>query len=67
MAFLTQIKAKLGKILIITLVFKKTAIFLPKNWQKSKKIAIITSAPGPNRYLKNLYRRSNFLSRTGFF
>jgi hypothetical protein len=30
LAFLTQNKAKLSKILIITLVFKKNANFLPK-------------------------------------
>jgi hypothetical protein len=34
LAFLTQNKAKLCKILIKTLVFEKNAIFLPKNWEK---------------------------------
>jgi hypothetical protein len=43
---LTQNKAKLCKILIITLVFEKTANFFAENWQKSQKIVIITSTPG---------------------
>jgi hypothetical protein len=42
LAFLTQHKAKLCKILIITLVFEKNAIFCQK-WQK---IVIITSTLG---------------------
>jgi hypothetical protein len=42
MAFLTQNKAKLCKILIITLVFEKNAIFFA---EKSQKIVIITSTP----------------------
>jgi hypothetical protein len=45
MAFLTQNKVKLCKILIITLVFEKNANFFAKNWQKSQKIVIITSTP----------------------
>jgi hypothetical protein len=43
MAFLTQNKGELCKILIITLVFEKNAIFFTENWQKSQKIVIITS------------------------
>jgi hypothetical protein len=35
LAFLTQNKAKLCKILIITLVFEKTANFFAENCQKS--------------------------------
>jgi hypothetical protein len=31
---------------IITLVFKKNANFFAENWEKSKKIVIITSIPG---------------------
>jgi hypothetical protein len=46
MAFLTQNKAKICKILIITLVFEKNANFFAENWQKSQKIVIITSTPG---------------------
>jgi hypothetical protein len=45
MAFLTQNKAKLCKILI-TLVFEKNAKFFAENCRKSQKIAIITSTPG---------------------
>jgi hypothetical protein len=45
LAFLTQNKAKLCQILIITLVFEKNANFFAKNWQKSQKIVIITSTP----------------------
>jgi hypothetical protein len=41
--FLTQNKAKLCKILIITLVFEKNANFFAENCQKSQKIVIITS------------------------
>jgi hypothetical protein len=48
LAFLTQNKAKLCKILIITLVFEKNANFFAENWQKSLKIVIITSTPGAN-------------------
>jgi vacuolar-type H+-ATPase subunit F/Vma7 len=46
MAFLAQNKAKLFKILIITLDFKKNANFFAENWQKSQKLVIITSIPG---------------------
>jgi hypothetical protein len=46
LAFLTQNKAKLCKILIITLVFEKNAKLFGENWQKSLKIVIITSTPG---------------------
>jgi hypothetical protein len=45
-AFLTRNKAKLCKILIITLVFEKNANFFAENCQKSQKIVIITSTPG---------------------
>jgi hypothetical protein len=43
---LTQKKAKLSKILIITLVFQKNANFFAENCQKSQKIVITTSTPG---------------------
>jgi hypothetical protein len=46
LAFLTQNKAKLCKMLIITLVFEKNANFFAENCQKSQKIVIITSTPG---------------------
>jgi hypothetical protein len=46
MAFLTQNKAKLYKILIITLVFEKNSNFFAENCQKSQKIVITTSTPG---------------------
>jgi hypothetical protein len=46
LAFLTRNKAKLCKILIITLVFEKNANFFAEIWQKSQKIVIITSTPG---------------------
>jgi hypothetical protein len=45
LAFLAQNKAKLCKILIITLVFDKNANFFAENRQKSQKIVIITSTP----------------------
>jgi Ni,Fe-hydrogenase III small subunit len=45
LAILTQNKAKLCKILIITLVFEKNANFFAENCRKSKKIVIITSTP----------------------
>jgi hypothetical protein len=38
MAFLTQNKAKLCKILIITLVLRKTPIFLPKSVENRRKL-----------------------------
>jgi hypothetical protein len=46
LVFLTQNKAKLFKILIITLVFEKNANFFAKNEQKMQKLVIITSTPG---------------------
>jgi hypothetical protein len=46
LAFLTQNKAKLCKILVITLVFEKNAHFFGENCKKSQKIVIITSTPG---------------------
>jgi hypothetical protein len=49
-AFLTPNKAKLCKILIITLVFEKNANFFAENWGKSQKIVIITSTPGWDAY-----------------
>jgi hypothetical protein len=48
LAFLTQNKAKLFKIVIITLVFEKNANFFAENCRKSQKIVIITSTPGAN-------------------
>jgi hypothetical protein len=36
----------LQKIVTITLVFEKNAIFFAEIWQKSQKIVIITSTPG---------------------
>jgi hypothetical protein len=45
LAFLTQNKAKLCKILIKTLVFEKKANFFAENWQKSQKIVIKTLTP----------------------
>jgi hypothetical protein len=38
LAFLTQNKAKLCKILIIALVFEKNANFLPKNVENRRKL-----------------------------
>jgi hypothetical protein len=46
LAFFDRNKAKLCKILIITLVFEKNANFFAENWLKSQKIVIITSTPG---------------------
>jgi hypothetical protein len=47
LAFLTENKARLCKILIITLVYEKNANFFAENCQKSQKIVIIiTSVPG---------------------
>jgi hypothetical protein len=50
LAFLTQNKAKLGKILIITLVFKKNGNFFAENcrkWQKNV-IGPCSAVPRPN-------------------
>jgi hypothetical protein len=33
-------------LMILTLVFEKNANFFAENWQKSQKIAVITSTPG---------------------
>jgi hypothetical protein len=49
LAFLNQNKAKLCKILIITLVFEKNTNFFAENCQKSLKIVIITSTPDVKR------------------
>jgi hypothetical protein len=56
MAFLTQNKAKLCKILIITLVFEKNANFFAENWQKSQKKVIITSTPGCLPWIKYMFK-----------
>jgi hypothetical protein len=50
-------KAKLCKILIVTLIFEKNANFFAENCQKSQKIVIITSTPwSPNPWmLKQCY------------
>jgi hypothetical protein len=45
LAFLTENKAKLCKLLIIALLFEKNAIFFAENCQKSQKIVIITLTP----------------------
>jgi hypothetical protein len=51
LAFFTLNKAKLCKILSITLVFGKNAIFFAENCRKSQKIVIITSTPGGRFYV----------------
>jgi hypothetical protein len=48
LALLAQNKAKLFRILILKLDFKKNANFFAENWQKSQKLVIITSTPGAN-------------------
>jgi hypothetical protein len=52
--FLTTNKAKLCKILIITLVIEKNANFVTENWQKLPKIVIITLVFEKNA---NFFRR----------
>jgi hypothetical protein len=47
LAFFTQNKAKLRKNNIIILVFVKNTNYFAENCQKSQKIVIITSTPGP--------------------
>jgi hypothetical protein len=44
--FLLKLLLVFAKIEVITLVFEKIAHLFAKNWQKSQKIVIITSAPG---------------------
>jgi hypothetical protein len=51
LAFLTQNKAKICKILIVTLVFEKNANFFAENLRKSQKIVIITSIPDNRIFL----------------
>jgi hypothetical protein len=43
--FFTQNKAKLCEFFLITLDFEKNANFFAENWQKKKKIVVITSSP----------------------
>jgi hypothetical protein len=45
LAFFTQNKAKLSKILIITLVFEKKRQFFRRKWSKIAENFIITSTP----------------------
>jgi hypothetical protein len=59
MVFFTQNKAKLCKIMIITLVFEKNANFFAENCQKSQKIVIITSTPGMPQSTYVQSRKSN--------
>jgi hypothetical protein len=56
MAFFTQNKAKICKMLIITLVCEKNANFLAKNCKKSQKIDIISSTP--DEFAKNCLKCS---------
>jgi hypothetical protein len=58
LAFLTQNKAKICEILIITLVFEKNANFFAEHCRKSQKIVIITSTAGWLFYI--LQCRHNF-------
>jgi hypothetical protein len=58
MPFLTPNKAKLCKILIITLVFEKNANVFAENQQKSQNIVIITSTPDIMCYLLNYFHDS---------
>jgi purine nucleoside permease len=53
LAFLTQNKGKLCKILILTLVFETNANFFAENCRKSPKIVIITSTPEANPMIGN--------------
>jgi hypothetical protein len=58
MAFLTQNKAKLCKIVITALVFEKNVNFFAENCQKSQKIVIIASTPDRNsNRIRSCYRR----------
>jgi hypothetical protein len=61
LAFLTQNKAKLYKILIISLVFEKNANFFAENCQKSQKIVILIFLP---KNLAKIYWR--FLTHTTY-
>jgi hypothetical protein len=63
MAFLTRNKAKLCKILIITLVFEKNANFFADNCPKSQKIVIIASTPGELSEFRSYLHRLNPASR----
>jgi hypothetical protein len=45
LAFFAQTSVVFAKIVIITLVLRKTPNFFAENWQKSQKIVIITSTP----------------------
>jgi hypothetical protein len=52
LAFLLQLLLVFAKIVIITLVFEKSANFLAENWEKSQKLVIITSTP---EFKENIY------------
>jgi hypothetical protein len=71
LAFLTHSKAKLCKIVIITLVFEKNANIFAENCQKSQKIVIITSNPGlpgqSSTYVHTYLIWSAFFSRLPTF
>jgi hypothetical protein len=56
MAFSTQNKAKLCKILIITLAFEKNANFFAESGRKSQKFVIITSTPGASTMMFQTFR-----------
>jgi hypothetical protein len=59
LAFLAQNKAKLCKILIITLVFEKNANFFAENCHKSPKIVIITSIPDSQKSKIKCYAKTD--------
>jgi hypothetical protein len=63
LAFLTQNKAKLSKILILTLVFEKNANFFADNCQKSQKIMIITSTPDFGWFIAKKFPEKLFASQ----
>jgi hypothetical protein len=68
LAFLTQNKAKLCKILIITLVFGKNVNFLDKNCRKSQKNVFMTPGANPtiviyNASVVNFYNATGSLAR----
>jgi hypothetical protein len=64
--FLTQNKAKLCKLLIITFDLGKKRQFFSENWEKSLKIVIVTSTPGQKTGRIRMYPRGNRAQSLGW-
>jgi hypothetical protein len=64
--FLLKLLLVFAKIVSITLVFEKNAIFFAENWQKSQKMVIITSTPGLAPRPRRIKKEVDYLCKRWF-